>query len=211
MMRRIYLVDDDPSLLRALGRLLGLEGFEVIPFDSPDSFLQILTQARSGCVISDLKMPKMSGIEMHEAMERAGCHLPIIFLTGQGDVHDCVRAMKRGAINFLTKPAPREHLLTAIDEAFRVQQAMERKDSENAELRRKFASLTRREKEVCIGVTEGLLNKQVAGDLEIAEKTIKAHRARVMEKMEAHSLAQLVRMVDRAREPVGVRTASNGS
>ncbi len=135
----------------------------------------------------------------------------IIFLTGQGAVPDCAQAMKRGAINFLTKPAPREHLLAAIDEALRVQEAIEREGSENAELRRRFASLTNREKEVCIKVTEGLLNKQVAGDLEIAEKTIKIHRARVMEKMQAHSVAELVRMVDRVREQSRVRTARNGS
>lgn len=209
-MRRIYLVDDDKSLLRALGRMLCVEGFDVVPFDSPDSFLRTLSQARSGCVIADLKMPEMSGIEMYEAMERAGCALPTIFLTGQGGIPDCALAMKRGAVNFLTKPAARDDLLAAIDEAFRIQETGEREDSENAELRGRFASLTRREQEVCIKVTEGLLNKQIAGDMEISEKTIKIHRARVMEKMRVHSVAELVRIVDRARETARVKGAGNG-
>src|SRR5271169_4883181 len=99
-MRRIYLVDDDESLLRTLGRLLRLEGFEVVPFESPNAFLRVLGSASDGCVIADLKMPEMNGIEMYEAMERAGCSLPVIYLTGQGAVPDSVLAMKHGAINF---------------------------------------------------------------------------------------------------------------
>jgi FixJ family two-component response regulator len=199
-MRRIYLVDDDESLLRTLGRLLRIEGFEVVPFKSPNSFLRALDGACNGCVIADLKMPEMNGLEMYEAMEHAGCGLPVIFLTGQAAVPDGVLAMKRGAINFLTKPAAREDLLAALDEAFGVQDSRAREEAENAELRRRLASLTPRELEVCIKVTQGLLNKQIAGDLDIAEKTIKIHRARVIQKMQAHSLAELVRMVDRVRE-----------
>jgi FixJ family two-component response regulator len=209
-MRRIYLVDDDKSLLRALGRMLCVEGFEVVPFESPKSFLRTLSQTTTGCVIADLKMPEMSGIEMYEAMEQAGSALPIIFLTGQGAIPDCALAMKLGAVNFLVKPAAREDLLGAIDEAFRLLEAAEREDSEKAEFRRRFASLTPREQEVCIKVTEGLLNKQIAGDLEIAEKTIKIHRARVMEKMRANSVAGLVRMVDRVKENGRASRARNG-
>jgi FixJ family two-component response regulator len=121
----------------------------------------------------------------------------MIFLTGQGAIPDSVLAMKRGAINFLTKPATREDILAAIDEAFKVYDAKEREHSQNAALRRRFDSLTPREKEVCIKVADGLLNKQIAGDLGVTEKTIKVHRGRVMEKMEADSLAALVRMVAR--------------
>ncbi len=164
-MKRIYLVDDDESLLRTLGRLLHIEGFEVVPFRSPNGFLRSLGEARIGCVIADLKMPEMTGIEMCEAMERAGCSLPVIFLTGHAAVPDTVLAMKRGAINFLTKPATRDDLLAAIDEAFRIQEAKETEDSENSEFRRRFASLTPREEQVCLKVTEGLLNKQIAQDL----------------------------------------------
>jgi len=198
-MRRIYLVDDDESLLRTLGRLLRIEGFEVVPFESPRSFLQALGQTTAGCVIADLKMPEMTGIEMYEAMERTGCSLPMIFLTGNGAISDSVLAMKQGAINFLTKPATREDLLAAIDDAFRIQEATAQANSENAEFRRRFESLTPREKEVCLKVIQGLLNKQIAGNLGTSEKTIKVHRARVMEKMQAGSVAELVRMVDRVR------------
>src|SRR5271154_5660045 len=132
-MRRIYLVDDDESLLRALGRLLRLEGFDVVPFESPNGFLRSLGQTRIGCVIADLKMPEMSGMEMYDAMERAGCGLPVIFLTGHGAVCESVLAMKRGAPNFLPKPVAREDLLGAINEAFGIQEAREREDSDNAE------------------------------------------------------------------------------
>jgi FixJ family two-component response regulator len=196
-MRRIYLVDDDESLLRALSRLLRIDGFDTVPFGSPTDFLQSIGQATPGCVIADLKMPEMSGIEMYERMEQAGCTFPVIFLTGQAAIPDSVMAMKRGAINFLTKPASREELLAAIDEAFQIQEAKKQEHSENVELRRKFGSLTPREREVCVKVTEGLLNKQIAGDLGITEKTIKVHRGRVMEKMQANSVAALVRMVTR--------------
>ena len=198
-MRRIYLVDEDESLLRTLGRLLRIEGFEVVPFESPRSFLQALGQTTAGCVIADLKIPEMTGIEMYEAMERTGCSLPMIFLTGNGAISDSVLAMKQGAINFLTKPATREDLLAAIDDAFRIQEAIAQANSENAEFRRRFESLTPREKEVCLKVIQGLLNKQIAGNLGTSEKTIKVHRARVMEKMQAGSVAELVRMVDRVR------------
>lgn len=196
-MKRIYLVDDDESLLRTLGRLLRIEGFDVIPFLSPNTFLKSLDRAKPGCVIVDLKMPEMSGIEMYDAMERAGCVLPMIFLTGEGAIPDSVLAMKKGAINFLTKPAAREDILAALDEAFRLQENKQQEDSENREFRRRFESLTDREKEVCLKVSQGLLNKQIAGDLGIAEKTVKVHRARVLDKMEAGSVAELVRIVDR--------------
>lgn len=198
-MKLVYLVDDDESLLRTLGRLLRIEGFEVVPFSSPSSFLQGLSPHHSGCVIVDLKMPEMSGIEMYDAMTRAGFALPMIFLTGEGAIPDSVLAMKRGAINFLMKPAAREDILAALDEAFTVQETRRQAISETAEFNRRFESLTAREKEVCIKVSEGLLNKQIAGDLGITEKTIKVHRARVLEKMEARSVAELVRMVDRVR------------
>jgi len=196
-LRRIYLVDDDESLLRTLGGLLRLEGFDVLPFKSPTGFLESLGQPMAGCVIADLKFPEMSGMEMYDMMDRAGCILPVIFLTGQGAIPDSVLAIKRGAVNFLTKPAAKSELLAAVDEAFRIYQAKQREHSEKSELRRRFGSLTPREKDVCVRVTEGLLNKQIAGDLGITEKTIKVHRARVMEKMAAHSVAALVRMVER--------------
>jgi len=196
-MRRVYLVDQDESVRRALGHLLCLEGFEVLSFESPQGFLENLDYAAPGCVIADLELPGMSGLDMFEVMELAGSTLPVIFLTGRTTVPDIVLAMKRGATDLLTKPVRPEELLTAIEEAFRVQEASLRRDSARAAARLRFESLTPREKTVCIKVTQGLLNKQIAGDLGIAEKTIKIHRARVMVKMKAGSVADLVRMVDR--------------
>jgi FixJ family two-component response regulator len=144
-------------------------------------------------------MPEMTGIEMYEAMESSGCNLPIIFLTGQGGVSDSVLAMKHGAVNFLTKPATREDLLAALEEAFGIQDARAREDSQDAEYSRRFVSLTPREKEVCLKVIQGMMNKEIAGDLGTSEKTIKIHRSRVMTKMQAGSVPQLVRMVDRVQ------------
>jgi FixJ family two-component response regulator len=195
--RRIYLIDNDESLLRTHCRLLRIEGFEVIPFTSPLRFVQSLDRAKTGCVITDLKMPEMNGLQMYDFMTRKGCTLPVIFLIGQGAIPDIVRAMKRGAINLLTKPATREDLLAAVDEAFRIQETRQQEHSEKAECSRRFGSLTPREKEVCIKVSEGLLNKQIAADLGVAEKTVKVHRARVLEKMEVGCVADLVRVVDR--------------
>jgi FixJ family two-component response regulator len=153
----------------------------------------------SGCLITDLKMPSMSGHDLLLAMDSRACHLPVIFLTGRGGIPDSVLAMKRGAVNFLTKPAAKKDLLAAIDEAFALHDANSREDAGLAELLSRYASLTPREKEVYEKVTQGLLNKQAAADLEIAEKTIKVHRARVMEKMKANSVADLVRMFDRVK------------
>lgn len=197
-MKRIYLVDDDESVLRTLGRLLTLEGYDVVSFDSPGKFLFELPLRGSGCVIADLKMPEMDGIELYDAMRKAGSTLPVIFLTGHGAVSESVRAMKRGAVNFLTKPAERADVLAALHEAFALQEARQAEDAENLEFRQRFATLTPREEEVCLKVVQGLLNKQIAGDLGTTEKTIKVHRSRVMEKMRAASVAELVRIVDRA-------------
>jgi FixJ family two-component response regulator len=197
--KRIYLIDDDESFLRSLTRLLKLSGFEVLPFSSPVGFLPSVGPGMSGCIITDLKMPGMSGHELLAALDARACHLPVIFLTGHGGIPDSVLAMKRGAVNFLTKPVAKKDLIAAVDEAFAVHEAHSREDAELAELLGRYASLTPREKEVYEKVTQGLLNKQAAADLEIAEKTIKVHRARVMEKMKANSVADLVRMFDRVK------------
>lgn len=204
----MYLVDDDESVLRTLGRLLRVDGFDVVPFSSPRTFLQSLGPASAGCVIVDLKMPEMNGIEMHEQMQRAGFRLPMIFLTGEGAISDSVLAMKRGAINFLTKPATRDELVAALSEAFSVQERRQQEHSQDAEFTRRFDLLTAREKEVCLKVSQGLLNKQIAGDLGITEKTIKVHRARVLDKLEVSSVAELVRLVDRVVGSQKAKTAS---
>lgn len=196
-MKQIYLVDDDESLLRSLSRALRVSGFEVTAFTSPVAFLETLAEAKHGCVITDLRMPEMSGLELIEAMERAHSRLPVLFLTGRGEIADSVLAMKRGAINFLTKPVQLQDLLAAVAEAFTAAALSEQEDAEAAGLRERFELLTRREKEVCLRVTRGMLNKQAAWELGISIKTVKVHRARVMEKMQANSLADLVRMVDK--------------
>lgn len=210
-MRRIYLVDDE-SVLRTLGRLLRIEGFDVLSFESPNVFLRTLGQtSTTGCVIADLKMPEMTGIEMYQLMESRECNLPIIFLTGHAAVSDTVLAMKHGAVNFLTKPATREDLLAALEEAFGIQDARAQEDSQDTEYRRRFISLTPREKEVCLDVIQGMMNKEIGGALGTSEKTIKIHRSRVMKKMKAGSVPDLVRMVDRVQNRSRWKTASKNS
>jgi FixJ family two-component response regulator len=142
-------------------------------------------------------MPEMTGIELYDAMRQAGSTLPVIFLTGHGAIPESVMAMKRGAVNFLTKPAKRDDLLAAVREALVLLETTHQEDFVSQELRRRFASLTPREEEVCLKVVQGLLNKQIADDLGASEKTIKVHRGRVMEKMQVGSVAELVRIVDR--------------
>jgi FixJ family two-component response regulator len=193
----VLVVDDDPSVLRALERLLRAAGYAVDGYASPQAFLQRAPRDRPGCVVVDLRMPEIGGIELQEALVQQGCALPIVFLTGHGDVSSSVRAMKAGAIDFLTKPCDDTDLLAAVERALaRDAEARAARDEHRAiELR--FATLTPREREVCLLVARGLLNKQIAAELGTAEKTVKVHRGRVMTKLGMASLAELVRLVDR--------------
>jgi FixJ family two-component response regulator len=193
----VFLVDDDASVRRALTRLLRTAGLEVESFPSAEALLAEITATGPACVVADLRMPGLSGLDLQEELSRRGLDLPLLFISGHADVRSSVRAMKSGAIDFLQKPISDTALFEAVRQALarhREQQAA--RDDRDA-LESRFARLTPREREVYALVASGLLNKQVGYELGATEKTIKVHRARVMEKMEAGSLADLVRMAGR--------------
>ncbi|WP_438043954.1 response regulator transcription factor [Sorangium sp. So ce128] len=197
----VFVVDDDASVLRAMDRLLRAAGYAVEAHASPAAFLEGAPSERPGCVVVDLRMPGLSGLELQEALVRRGCLLPIVFLTGHGDVSSSVRAMKTGAIDFLTKPCDDTVLLAAVERAIARDAAVRAARGEQQSLRTRFDALTQREREVCLRVARGLMNKQIAEELGAAEKTIKVHRGRVMEKLGVASVAELVRLVDRLQGP----------
>ncbi|KYG03040.1 LuxR family transcriptional regulator [Sorangium cellulosum] len=193
----VFVVDDDPSVLRALERLLRSAGYAVEGHASPEAFLERAPSERPGCVVVDLRMPGLGGLELQDELARRGCPLPIVFLTGHGDVSSSVRAMKAGAVDFLTKPCDDTDLLAAVERAIARDAEARAARGEQQALRTRFEALTPREREVCLRVAQGLLNKQIAEELGAAEKTIKVHRGRVMEKLGVESVAELVRLVDR--------------
>lgn len=194
----VYLVDDEPAVLKSLSRLLRSEGFAVAAFGSPAELLERLDPSARGCFVLDLAMPGLDGLELQRTLSTRGSELPILFLTGRGDIPRSVAAMKSGALDFLTKPVDAERLLEAIRAALERDRARRRARAEVAEIRRRLESLTPREREVLEGVVAGLLNKQIAASLGTALKTVKIHRGRMMEKMGAKSVADLVRQADRA-------------
>ncbi|WP_437774737.1 response regulator transcription factor [Sorangium sp. So ce1097] len=199
--RTVFVVDDDPSVLRALERLLRAAGYAVEAYASPSEFLERAPSERPGCAVVDLRMPGLGGIELQEELSRRGCPLPIVFLTGHGDVPNSVRAMKAGAVDFLTKPCDDTDLLAAVERAIARDAQARAARGEQQTLQTRFEELTPREREVCLRVAQGLLNKQIAEELGAAEKTIKVHRGRVMEKLGVASVAELVRLVDRLQGP----------
>ncbi len=190
-------MDDDPAVLKALGRLLRSAGIEAVTYGSPEEFLERVAGAEAGCVVLDLAMPGLDGLALQDAMAARGLELPTLFLTGHGDIPQSVQAMKKGAVDFLTKPVDDAVFLRAVREALARGRAGLADREESARIHRRLETLTPREREVLAGVVSGQLNKQIAGDLGIAEKTVKVHRGRVMEKMGAQSVAELVRMADR--------------
>jgi FixJ family two-component response regulator len=194
----VYLVDDDAGVLKALSRLLRAEGWSVSAFSSAQDFLDALPQDALGCVVLDLAMPAMDGTALHGELIARGSVLGVIFLTGHGDLATGIAAMKTGAVDFLGKPVNDAQLLAAVRAAVERSRAAHADATEIQKLQQRLATLTPREREVMSLVVTGQLNKQIAATLGIAEKTIKVHRARVMEKMHARSLAELVRMADRA-------------
>ncbi len=194
----VYLVDDDISVLRSLGRLLAAAGMKVAAFDSSSAFLQGFDPAAPGCLILDVAMPELSGPELQQALAARRSEMPIVFLTGHGDIPTSVQAMKRGAADFLTKPVDEQMLLAAIRDALEKDRALREGREELARIARRLASLTPREREVLERVVEGRLNKQIAAELGTVEKTIKVHRASVMQKMGARTLADLVKLAGRA-------------
>jgi FixJ family two-component response regulator len=189
----VHVIDDDASIRTSLARLLRASGYVALAYESAEAFLASPAAEVDGCVVLDMRMPGLNGLELQAAIAARGWVLPIVFVTGHQDVPDTVRAMKGGAVDFLTKPVEGDVLLAAIDRALERAAADRKTHDETSALRDRFDSLTPREKEVMTLIVAGMLNKQVAGDLGTAEKTVKVHRARVMEKMQVPSLADLVR------------------
>ena len=195
----IAIVDDDDSVRRALARLLTASGYQVRTFSSATEFLNegFATDASPGCLLIDVRMPELGGLELQSALMNAGTQASIVFMTGHGDVQTGVRAMKSGAVDFLLKPFTDDELLDAVGRALARNAETRVEHREIDELEHRAAKLTRREREVCTLVVAGKLNKQIAAALGTSEKTVKVHRSRVMAKMEAASLAELVRIVER--------------
>ncbi|MEI2781087.1 MAG: response regulator [Accumulibacter sp.] len=193
----VFLVDDEPGMLKALARLLEAEGFAVRAFTSAKTFLASYQADALGCVVLDVAMPELDGLELQQRLTQSGVLLPIVFLTGHGDIPMSVRAIKAGALDFLTKPVKDVDLLRAVRVA--LQRAVEQREliRETALLRQRYSGLTPREREVMAHVVAGELNKQVADALGIGEHTVKVHRSHIMEKMGVPSLADLVRAAER--------------
>ncbi|TNM60997.1 response regulator transcription factor [Aliirhizobium smilacinae] len=190
----IYLIDDDEAILKALRRLLETYGHHVDPYSSAESFLENHDPEAHGCAVVDLGLPGMDGLAVQELLVAESVERPIIFLTGKGDIPASVRAMKAGAVDFLTKPVNAECLLAAVDAALKRDANMRQEASVRHKIEQRMASLTAREREVLGCVVAGRLNKQIAAELGTVEKTIKVHRGRMMEKMGVRTVADLVRL-----------------
>ena len=206
------MVDDDPSVLRALCRLFFAAGFEPRAFPSPAAFLQAHDPATPGCLVLDVALPGLDGLEVQKALSVCECTRPIVFITGRGDIPTTVRAMKGGAVDFLTKPVNDKELLAAVRNAIEIDRQGREAQVELDALKQRLSRLTPREREVFGQVVAGRLNKQIAADLGTVEKTIKVHRARIMAKMAVASLADLVRIAERLGiPPAGARVRSRSS
>jgi FixJ family two-component response regulator len=194
----VYVIDDDESMRRSIKRLLKAHGFEAETFPSADEFLCLPRAARPSCLVLDLSLPGMSGIDLQKEMERRNLNLPIVFITGHGDIPTSVEAMKGGAIDFLPKPFSSKALIEAVERAMARARGDEKRRLERTKVERLVGILTPRELEVMKLVIKGMLNKQIASELGTSVKTIKVHRSRVMRKMEAESVAELVRLAEKA-------------
>lgn len=198
----VFLVDDDPSVRRALSRLIKSAGYQVRAFASAREFLDIRPQPDGPvCLVLDVRMPGISGLELQIELEKINPAVPIVFITGHGDIPTSVRAMKAGAVDFLAKPVKDADLLKAIEQALKRATRDAAVFAELGDIRQRLETLTPREREVLEHVVSGQLNKQIAYDLGTVEKTIKVHRARIMEKMQARSLAELVRLAEKIGIP----------
>ena len=194
----VFIIDDDLSFLRSVSRLLRAVGYSVEAFQSAQEFLNRLTPESNGCVVADLQMPEMDGLKLQKALSGGANPLPVIFLTGQGDIPASVNAMRSGAEDFLTKRAPKEELLAAIERALK-RDAQERQERTRVrELRRRFDGLSQREKEVLGHVVRGKMNKEIAVELGINLRTVKLHRTNVTRKLKVQSVAELTRLADEA-------------
>jgi FixJ family two-component response regulator len=197
----VFVVDDDPSVRSSLKFLLSTVGLQAETFDSADSFLRRKLPDIPSCLVLDVRLPGLSGLDFQRELAARNISIPIVFLTGHGDIPMSVRAMKAGAVEFLTKPFRDQDLLDAIRVALDRDCARRKQDNEVAALRQRFDSLTSREQEVVSMVVAGMLNKQIAAELGNAESTVKVQRSRAMEKMQAASLAELIKMIEKAKAP----------
>jgi FixJ family two-component response regulator len=196
----VFVIDDDPSMRGALEDLVSTVGLEVRVFAAPQEFLQSKPPDAPGCLVLDVRLPGMSGLTFHEELAKKGLALPVIFITGHGDIAMSVRAMKAGAVEFLSKPFHDQDLLDAIHAAIERDRNRRREALRLAELRERFATLSERERQIMALVVIGRANKQIAAELSLSEMTVKVHRGQVMRKMHARSLPELVRMADRLGE-----------
>jgi FixJ family two-component response regulator len=204
----VFVIDDDPSVREALAGLLRSVGLRVQSFGSAQEFLQSPRPDVPGCLVLDVRLPGRSGLDLQRELAASGIHLPIVFLTGHGDIPMSVRAIKAGAIEFLTKPFHDQELLDAIQLGIERDRAGRREAAAMSGLQERYGSLTPREREIMALVVSGRMNKQIAGDLGLSEITVKVHRGQVMRKMRAKSLAELVRMADRLGVPAGTSSSS---
>jgi RNA polymerase sigma factor (sigma-70 family) len=192
----VFVVDDDPSVRSSLKFLISTVGLQVETFDSAEAALQRVPQDAPSCLVLDVRLRGLSGLDLQHELAARNCQIPIVFITGHGDIPMTVRAMKAGAVEFLTKPFRDQDLLDAIHIALEKDRSRREQEKEVTGLKERFNSLTAREQEVISMVVSGMLNKQIADQLGTAENTVKVHRSRAMEKMQAQSLAELVRMME---------------
>jgi FixJ family two-component response regulator len=195
----VYIVDDDSSVRDAISNLLESVGLRAQTFGSTEEFLVATRTEAPSCLVLDVMLPGMRGLEFQEMLKKNGISIPIIFITAHGDIPMTSKAMKAGAIEFLAKPFPKEDLLAAIHRGLQLDETMRAQHAELTSLQKRFEQLSPREREVMDLVVTGIINKQIAGQLGISEVTVKIHRRQVMEKMQAESLADLVRMSDKLK------------
>jgi FixJ family two-component response regulator len=199
-MQTVFIVDDDPSICEGLANLLESVGIPTVSYESAEAFKDNWNREERGCLLLDARLPGISGVAFQEEMRATGIDLPVIFMTAHGDIPMVRKVMKTGAVEFLTKPFQKEELLHAVKEAFALDRAKREEDDNLRSIRTRMESLSPREREVMAMVTAGLLNKQIAAELNLSEIMVKTHRRHMMEKMRAGSLAELVRLCEKAQE-----------
>lgn len=205
MKQSVFIVDDDRSICEGLANLLDSVGIPTRSYPSAEMFKQDWNREDAGCMLLDVRLPGITGVEFQEQMRSIGIDLPIIFMTAHGDIPMVRKVMKAGAVEFLTKPFQKEELLRAVNEAFALDSARREEQENVREVRARIDSLSPREREVMAMVTAGLLNKQIAAELNLSEIMVKTHRRHMMEKMQADSLAELVKLCERVQEPAWTR------
>ena len=199
----VYIVEDSDSFRKSMVRLVQALGYETVALDSASAFLELTTFEYPGCILLDVRLPDIDGLELQEVLIKRGCRLPVVFMTGHGDIPMSVAAMKKGAVDFLPKPFDPEDLRDAIIQAMVRNTSEVQEEREKEEINARIGTLTPREKEVMRWVITGMLNKQIAYELGTSEKTIKVHRSRVMHKTRVSSVAELVRLAEKVNiEPI---------